>query len=32
MNSTHVALALILAIVVMCMALLLVGCQVPLRN
>jgi len=31
-TSSHVAFALILAIVIMCMALMLVGCQVPLRN
>jgi len=30
-TSTHVALSLILAIVIMCMALFLVGCQMPLR-
>jgi len=31
MSSTHVSLSLILAIVIMCLALLLVGCQVPMR-
>jgi hypothetical protein len=31
MTSTHVALTLVVAIIIMCAALMLAGCQVPLR-
>jgi hypothetical protein len=31
MNATHVSIVLVLAIVIMCAALMLVGCQAPLR-
>ena len=31
MNTMHVAIVLVLAVVIMCVALLLAGCQVPMR-